>query len=72
MKTSEINATTGSAGQCPDVFASLSDQERELLSEMLRNAKLAQRQQLNASLEGALGVLPRLLRGTARKILFGG
>lgn len=58
-------------GEDLEVLALLSDEESAELATLLREARRNQQQALDASLDEALGHLPRLIRGTARKILFG-
>lgn len=54
-----------------DVLALLSDEESSDLLEMLEEARSGQIAALNAAIEETLGHLPRLLRGPARKVMFG-
>ena len=52
--------------------ADLPDEDRERLAEMVERARHLRRQQLDDSMDEALGALPRLLRGPAKRIMLGG
>lgn len=58
-------------GQPPDGLRALDEAERGAFAGVLRAAKKRQSLELEAAVEESLGVVPRLLRGTIRKILFG-
>ncbi|MDQ6774906.1 MAG: hypothetical protein M3071_01515 [Actinomycetota bacterium] len=58
-------------GQPPEGLAALDGAERGAFAGILRDAKERQSRELEAAVEESLGVVPRLLRGTIRKILFG-
>lgn len=58
-------------GQPPDGLTALDAAERRAFAGVLRDAKERQSRELEAAVEQSLGVVPRLLRGTIRKILFG-
>jgi hypothetical protein len=58
-------------GQAPDGLAALDAAERRAFAGILRDAKERQSRELEAAVEESLGVVPRLLRGTIRKVLFG-
>jgi hypothetical protein len=58
-------------GQPPEGLSALDKAERRAFAGILRDAKARQSRELEAAVEGSLGVVPRLLRGTIRKILFG-
>lgn len=49
----------------------LSERESADLLELLHEARRGQKRSLEAALDEALGHLPRLIRGPARKMLFG-
>jgi hypothetical protein len=66
--TAELRAELGDN---LDVLDSMSPDERAELLEMVRQARTGQRQALDAALNEVLKNLPRLVRGPARKILFG-
>lgn len=53
------------------VFTQLSDQERSELLAMIEQTRRSRRKALFAAIDEALGHLPWLLRGTARKLLLG-
>lgn len=55
----------------PDGIETLSGEELSDVADRLRDAKLRQSQALDAAIEEALEIVPRLARGTVRKILFG-
>jgi hypothetical protein len=57
--------------QLPDGISQLSGAELEALAELLREAKAHQKQELDEGVEGSLDIIPRLMRGPVRKILFG-
>lgn len=58
-------------GRAPDALAKLSADERRAFAGVLHDAKSRQSKELEAAIEQSLGIVPRLLRGTIRKILFG-
>lgn len=58
-------------GEDLDVVTQLSEEESRDLAELIRGARHAQQEALDRSLDQVLAHLPRLLRGSARKILFG-
>lgn len=58
-------------GPAPDGLAALPESERRAFAGVLRDAKERQSRELEVAVEEALGVVPRLLRGTMRKALFG-
>ncbi|MGI8801640.1 MAG: hypothetical protein ACR2KV_05620 [Solirubrobacteraceae bacterium] len=55
----------------PDGLDELTEEELNGFAEILRVAKRRQSQQLEGAVEEALDIVPRLLRGTVRKMLFG-
>jgi hypothetical protein len=55
----------------PAGLETLTDEELTDVADRLRDAKLRQSQALAAAIEQALEIVPRLLRGPVRKILFG-
>jgi hypothetical protein len=58
-------------GSVPGGLGALSDAELTEFAAILRVAKRRQSQELEAAVEQALDIVPRLLRGTIRRILFG-
>jgi len=64
-----LNAELGSV---PEGLDELSEDDLASLAGALRVARRRQSQELEAAIEDALEIVPRLLRGTIRKILFGG
>ncbi|HEU0317290.1 MAG TPA: hypothetical protein VFR49_08170 [Solirubrobacteraceae bacterium] len=58
-------------GGVPDGLGVLSDDELDEFAGIVRAAKRRQSQELELAVEQALDIVPRLLRGTMRKILFG-
>ncbi len=58
-------------GSVPDGLDALTEDELDGFATVLRAAKRRQSQELEAAVEQALDIVPRLLRGTIRKILFG-
>jgi len=58
-------------GIVPGGLEGLTEQELKGFAAMLRAAKRRQSEELGAAVDEALEIVPRLLRGTIRKILFG-
>jgi hypothetical protein len=58
-------------GIVPGGLEGLTEQELTGFAAMLRAAKRRQSEELGAAVDEALEIVPRLLRGTIRKILFG-
>lgn len=58
-------------GVVPGGLESLTEDELSEFAAMLRAAKLGQSEQLEAAVDEALEIVPRLLRRPVRKILFG-
>lgn len=54
----------------PPGLAALDAAAVEQLTALLRHSRQRQQQQLQRALEGALGYIPVLARGTVRRILF--
>jgi len=54
------------------VLELVSEQDCEELLTMFRAARELEKQTLDESIDATLGALPRLFRGAARKIMFGG
>ena len=59
------------SGRVPDGLATLTDEERIALAGLVRDARRRQSEALDGAIEEALGIVPRLVRGPVRKILFG-
>jgi len=57
-------------GRVPEALATLKDEELTDLADRLHNAKARQSQALDRGIDQALEIVPRLLRGSVRKILF--
>jgi hypothetical protein len=55
----------------PAAIAALDPADLEALREALTAAREAQRVALEAATDSGLGIVPRLLRGTVKKALFG-
>lgn len=55
----------------PDGLKALTEEELNDLADRLNDAKLRQSQALDAAIGEALEIVPRLLRGPMRKVLFG-
>lgn len=66
---SELEKELG--GPVPEL-TDLSDDDCAGLLEMFRDARALEKKTLDESIDAALGALPRIFRGTARKIMFGG
>ena len=58
-------------GPVPDGFQQLTDEQLLLLADLLQDAKALGQEELQDALEDALNIVPRLMRGPVRKILFG-
>ncbi len=58
-------------GRLPDGLSTLNDEELAHLAGLLHDAKQRQSEALEAAIEEALGIVPRLVRGSVRKVLFG-
>jgi len=58
-------------GRPPDGLRALEDGELTDLADRLREAKQRQSLALEVGIDEALEIVPRLVRGPARKILFG-
>lgn len=57
--------------QLPDGFNALSDEQLLWLADLLHDAKARQKDELDDGVEESLKIVPRLMRGPVRKILFG-
>jgi hypothetical protein len=55
----------------PEGIGVLADEELLLLADLLHEAKASQAQELDEGVEGSLDIVPRLMRGPVRKMLFG-
>ncbi len=58
-------------GAVPDGFTQLTDDQLLALADLLQDAKALGQEELQAGLEESLNIVPRLMRGPVRKILFG-
>ncbi len=58
-------------GAAPDGLEALTEDELIELAAIVKTAKRRQSQELEVAVEEALDIVPRLLRGTIRRILFG-
>ncbi len=58
-------------GHVPDGLAKLTDAQLSAFTGMLREAKQRQSGALESAVEEALEIVPRMVRGPVRKILFG-
>ncbi len=58
-------------GRVPDGLGTLTDEEVTDLANRLQDTKQGQSKALESAIEEALGIVPRLARGTVRKVLFG-
>jgi hypothetical protein len=67
--TSALESELG--GHAPDALAALDEEDLRAFAGVVRDAKARQSHELEAAVEQSLGVVPRLLRGTIRKVLFG-
>lgn len=72
MTSSISRALESELGGPPsDSLAALADEDLEAFVDLLRRTKARQSRELEDAVEQALGVVPRLLRGPVRKVLFG-
>jgi hypothetical protein len=55
----------------PGLIAALDDDEIERLAGLLAAAREEQAAELDRAMDDALGYVPRLARGTVRRLLFG-
>jgi hypothetical protein len=58
-------------GRVPDGLSRLNDDELTDLADRVQAAKQRQSQALDAGIDEALQIVPRLARGSVRKMLFG-
>jgi len=58
-------------GRAPGGLKTLDDEELAHLAKLLHDAKQRQLAQLETAIDEALGIVPRLVRGPVRKVLFG-
>lgn len=58
-------------GMVPDGLSTLTDEELTDLADLLHDMKQRQSQALDVAIEETLGIVPRLVRGPVRKVLFG-
>jgi hypothetical protein len=58
-------------GRAPDGICALTDAQLRAFTGLLCDAKRRQSEALESAVEQALEIVPRMLRGPVRKILFG-
>jgi hypothetical protein len=58
-------------GAVPEGFEQLTDEQLVLLADLLQDARALGQAELRDGLEESLDIVPRLMRGPVRKILFG-
>ncbi|MDX6690867.1 MAG: hypothetical protein QOG15_2324 [Solirubrobacteraceae bacterium] len=58
-------------GRIPDGLSTLTEAELSHFADLLRDTKQRQSQALESAIEEALGIVPRIVRGSVRKVLFG-
>jgi len=58
-------------GRVPDGFERLTDAQLLALADLLQDAKACGQEELRDGVEDSLNFVPRLMRGSVRKILFG-
>jgi hypothetical protein len=72
MSTKAIRALEDELGsRPPDGLEQLTDAQLRAFTDLLHHAKLRQSEALESAVEEALEIVPRLVRGPVRKILFG-
>ena len=58
-------------GEVPVGFEQLSDEQLLALADLLQDARARGQAELHVGVEDSLNFVPRLMRGSVRKILFG-
>lgn len=58
-------------GRAPDGLEQLGDEQLRAFTDKLHHAKQRQSEALQGAVEEALEIVPRMVRGPVRKILFG-
>ena len=58
-------------GRAPDGLQALTDAQVLAFTELLRDTKRRQSEGLRAAVEQSMEIVPRMVRGPVRKILFG-
>jgi hypothetical protein len=58
-------------GRPPDGLEAIADKDLRAFTALLHDAKQCQSEALEAAAEAALEIVPRMVRGPVRKILFG-
>jgi hypothetical protein len=58
-------------GEVPVGFEQLSDEQLLALADLLQDAKVRGQEELRDGVEDSLNFVPRLMRGSVRRILFG-
>ncbi len=58
-------------GAVPDGFTQLGDEQLLELADLLQEAKARGQEELREGVEESLDFIPRLMRGSVRKMLFG-
>lgn len=58
-------------GRAPEGFMQLTDEQLLALADLLQEAKARGQEELQEGVEESLDFVPRLMRGSVRKILFG-
>ena len=71
MSTARGTLEAELGGRAPDGLRRLRDGELIELADRLRDAKQRQSQALEVGIDEALEIVPRLVRGPVRRVLFG-
>jgi hypothetical protein len=58
-------------GRAPDGLEALTDAQLQAFTDLLHECKRRQSESLRAAVEHSLEIVPRMVRGPVRKILFG-
>jgi hypothetical protein len=58
-------------GRAPDGLEALTDAQLRAFTDLLHDKKVRQSEGLQAAVEHSLEIVPRMVRGPVRKILFG-
>jgi hypothetical protein len=72
MSAQALRALEGElGGRAPEGLEALKESDLRAFAALLRDAKARQSEALQAAIEEALEIVPRMVRGPVRKILFG-
>jgi ABC-type branched-subunit amino acid transport system ATPase component len=66
------NALERELGEPREIFAKLTAEEAELLVRLIERRRVSNRRSLDKAIDEVMGMLPRLVRPAAKKVMFGG